>query len=218
MHKETIIEYKKEFDEWLNGRPILYRSKEQSQKKDGYIWLKLKNEINGPSFCNEFIYICDDSNVEILKAYYDGLQLERMHYKGSNVFEDWNYKKYDKRTPLTCPNDFRIKKNYFKKGDWVYLYGEKNNEHIAIVNDKRYFNRTSPFAQYSKAIAWEPEINEFCIMWNDNQDSYRISKFKMIAHGSGRKGQYKDAQSNYFTHIAPLKYAEVLERKNNDKA
>ena len=62
---------------------------------------------------------------------------------------------------------------------------------------------------------WKPQTNELCIFWNEDQKSYRIAEFNMIAYGTDREGQYKDMQSNYFTNIAPLEFINTLSRFKN---
>lgn len=51
---------------------------------------------------------------------------------------------------------------------------------------------------------WKPHENETCIFFNKEQKSFRIAKFKQIAHGQNRSGLFKDKQGNFFDNCFPF--------------
>jgi hypothetical protein len=51
---------------------------------------------------------------------------------------------------------------------------------------------------------WEPRVNEFCVFFNENAESFRVARFKQIGCGSGVEGLYKDLQGNYFKNCIPI--------------
>lgn len=58
---------------------------------------------------------------------------------------------------------------------------------------------------FDKLEKWEPEEDEYCWFFDEtSQQSARLAKFSRIAHGKGRKGQYKDKQGNYWLKCEPF--------------
>lgn len=99
----------------------------------------------------------------------------------------------------------------FKADDIIRVYSEVNEkEHITKVKFARELDIEDIdgriwFLNYHlhKIELYKPELDDICIFWNNNSKSYRISKFKQVAHGKNREGLFKDIQGNYFENCEP---------------
>lgn len=205
MNKETISKYKAEFDWWLNNGKLLCKYTLDDETK----WIDPKD--NSSSFFNSpiknILYIIDDEYVEFRKAQAEGKTIQLND--GSQYCPNWN-KAYPELTPFeSYPLElYRIEPEpEFKIGDWVIVNCQVTTQYITKFT-KQLLNLFHNELYNIKL--WKPTQGKLCIFYNDNTESYRISKFNIIAHGSGRTGQYKDAQGNYFTNARPLEFVQTL--------
>jgi len=213
MNKAIITKYKAEFDWWLNDGQLLVRSETSYNK-----WMKTVKHYAW-SDSNADIII-DDKYVELRKAHADGKTIQLND--GSKYCPIWN-KVYLTQTPIeTYPVElYRIKPEPdFNIGDWITTVARRDGETLRVLaqvtgSDSCKIVKGIPFNSYTSSLgfaeAWKPERNEWCIFWNDDDEqSYHISQFHIIAKSSIRPDEYKDMQSNYFTNIAPLEFAQTL--------
>ena len=156
-----------------------------------------------PSFYENFFYIPNDEYIKFRKAEVEGetIQYEdsngNLHDKGSMIFQYPVNRYYIKTEP-----EFQI-------GDWITELSI--NKKQVLTKD---LSRSIKYLKLENEYKlWKPRSNEFCIFWNTDMKSYRISKFDQIAFGKGRASQYRDMQGNYYTNMAPLEFAMTLKDK-----
>ena len=196
MNKNMIVKHREAILWFINNpdKELLIRSFRNSK------WSVTTN----PKFNTQYEYIPNDIYVEFRKAEADGKQIFYLN-QPMRAFDRFN----------RSLQGYSILK--FQPGDWIRtLASGASEEHIIGLIKKDFTIKIfEPYSSYTSSIEtstlkWEPKYNEWCVFWNSNQQSYRIAKFKQIAYGSGREGQYKDQQQNYYINAAPLEFIQIL--------
>lgn len=211
MNKELIKKYKKEFDYWLNGGNLLCTDWRNNSKN----WIDA--DADGDDFTyigpKPPIFIKNDKYVKFRKALAEG---KTVLYK-FGVWTDGS-KRYLSITKAHRFSDFsyyvledsgfqfekvgerayrRITK--FKVGDWLHSDLEPP---FKIIHEKQLIAILKRTDDYNLRL-WQPQLNEWCIFYSENAESFRVAKYKEKGIGKGKEGLYKDMQGNYFKYCEP---------------
>lgn len=163
-------------------------------------------EDDEPSFHEMYLYVQNDRYAELRKAQVDGKVVE------DNTGLDWSESRYLWDLPV---DRYRIKPDEpeFKIGDWVYTEMGNIARIIEAKDCKVESIDGSICYENPNAIKlWQPKEGEWCVVWNDNQISYRICRFVKSVKNKFRMLTGEDTYT-FYDNIAPLEFLQTLKDK-----
>lgn len=179
MNKELILQYKTEFDHWLNGGEVLFFTWKWYNSKDNP---KVTFNHSEPEKIKH--YIINDEYVEFRKAIAEGKIVQEQDYFNKQWL-DMKTDDFHGASDTQYEGVYRIKPEEpkFKVGDWVFLEFinlDKNSKYrvckakIEGIRDNSYYNDKECTSLISELPnnegdwiitgLWQPEPSEWC--WN----------------------------------------------------
>jgi len=142
-------------------------------------------------------YVPNDEYFMLRRAYVEGKIIQLI---SNGIWED-----LDKPDWTEALKDYRIKPDEpkFKVGDWV-----RNIFHVnwIICLEDNDFNNEPNYENIGEQFElWEPNVDEWCVFWDDNYYCYVIQQFKRKVNNF-----YHTNTSGTFKNIAPLEFAQTL--------